>query len=324
MKEFLWTPNAHVYLDQVYKRRKLSKRSGAAVLMRHISPMPIAATPSGIAEGVSPTAQAWTPDDYTGTVQRYAEVYEMSRQSYDLSPFDEAKEGAKQLRVKVDRVRERVRYNAAKAGTGVYYNASTVSARNQVNGTLSLGRLQRSILDLRGARAETFTEMDGGSDLEGTSPVEACFVAFCSTDLEPDIRLLPGFKTVSEMSGGSKIKGAFGVVQNVLFVTNADYIPFADAGAAYSALANLRSTASTAYDVYPILIVAQGALTGVDLAGESETRMGNASIDILDGKDKSDPTGERVMLSSSWYDLPMITGNAYLRRIEVGCTANPQ
>lgn len=323
MKEFLWTPNAHVYLDQVYQQQTIDRRSGAAVLFRRIVPMPIVATPSGVAEGVSPASQSFSSEDYTGTVTRYAEIYEVSRYNYDLSPFDEAGEGAKQLRIKVDRTRERIRYNAAKAGTGVLYNSSSISTRATVNGVITLGRIQRAVAELRANRAETFTEIDHGSTKVGSTPVEACYLAFCSTDLEPDLRNIPGF-TVTANTTGAKFKGEFGVVQNVRFITNADYAPFigADHGAAIGS-SGFRSTDGVYNDVYPIIIAAKGSLSGVMLRGSSSTGMGNGKVSINDKPDKADPTNERVLMSADWYDLCLVTGNSYLRRIEVACTANP-
>lgn len=323
MKEFLWTPSAHEFLSQFFQEQPFDRHNGNAALFRRMVPMPIAATPTGIAEGVAPTAQAWTPEDYTGTLALYPEVYEMTRQSYDLSPFNEAKEGAKQLRIKVARTRERLRYNAAKAGTGVLYNSSTISTRATVNGVISAGRLQRAIAEIRGNRGDTYTEIDHGSTKVGSTPVEACYVAFCSTDLEPDLRNLPGF-TVTANTTGAKFKGEFGVFQNVRFITNADYIPFtgADHGAAIGS-SGFRSTDAVYNDVYPIIIAARGSLSAIKLRGTSDTGMGNGNVNILDKPDKSDPNNLRVLLTADFYDLCLVTGNSYLRRIEVACTANP-
>jgi N4-gp56 family major capsid protein len=321
MKEFLWTPNAHVYLDQVFQQQTIDRRSGAAVLFRRIVPMPIVATPSGVAEGVSPASQSFTSEDYTGTVTRYAEIYEVSRYNYDLSPFDEAGEGAKQLRIKVDRTRERIRYNAARAGSGVLYNSSSISSQATVNGVITLGRIQRAIAELRANRAEPYTEVDHGSTKVGSTPVEPCYLAFCSTDLEPDLRNVPGF-TVTANTSGAKFKGEFGVVQNLRFITNADYVPVPDIGVAIGST-GFRSTTGTLIDVYPIIIAAKGSLSGVMLRGSSSTGMGNGKVSINDKPDKADPTNERVLMSADWYDLCLVTGNSYLRRIEVACTANP-
>lgn len=321
MKEFLWTPNAHVFLDQVFQQQTIDRRSGAAVLFRRIVPMPIATTPSGVAEGVSPASQSFTSEDYTGTVTRYAEIYEVSRYNYDLSPFDEAGEGAKQLRIKVDRTRERIRYNAAKAGSGVLYNSSTISTRATVAGVITLGRIQRAIAELRSNRAEPYTEVDHGSTKVGSTPVEPCYLAFCSTDLEPDLRNIAGF-TVTANTSGAKFKGEFGVVQNLRFITNADYVPVPDIGVAIGST-GFRSTTGVLIDVYPIVIAAKGSLSGVMLRGSSSTGMGNGKVSINDKADKADPTNERVLMSADWYDLCLVTGNSYLRRIEVACTANP-
>jgi len=321
MKDFLWTPPANTYLAPVFDERTINKNTGNSVQFRRMVPMPVVTTPTGVVEGASPASQAFTTEDYTGTLVRYADVYETTRVNADLSPFNEVKEGTKQLRIKVDRTRERIRYNAAKAGTGVLYNSSTISTRATVNGVITAGRLQRAIAEIRGNRGDTFTEIDHGSTKVGSTPVEACYVAFCSTDLEPDLRNLPGF-TVTANTTGAKFKGEFGVFQNVRFITNADYVPFTDIGAAIGS-SGFRSTSAVLNDVYPIIIVARGSLSAVKLRGTSSTGMGNGNVNILDKADKSDPNNLRVLLTADWYDLCLVTGNSYLRRIEVACTANP-
>lgn len=323
LKDFLWTPAAHVYLDQFVQQQEIDKNTGQSVQLRRIVPMPIDSTPSGVVEGVSPASQAFTSEDYTGSLTRYAEVYEISRINYDLSPFNETREGTKQLRVKVDRIRERVRYNAAKAGTGVLYNSSSISTRATVNGVITLGRLQKAIKELRANRADPWTEVDHGSDKVGSTPVEPCYIALCSTDLEPDLRNIPGF-TVTANTSGAKFKGEFGVVQNLRFITNADYVAFtgADHGAAIGS-SGFISTDGVYNDVYPIIILAKGSLAGVKLRGARATGMGNGNVRVLDQPDKSDPTGERVLLAAEWYDLCLDVGDPYMRRVEVAATANP-
>lgn len=321
-KEFLTTPEAHVFLDQAYTRKKVDRRMGKGVNFRRMFNFPIDDSPTGVVEGVSPASQNISTEDYQGSLTRYAEVYELSRENYDLSPYDEVTEGAKQLRIKVDRIRERIRYNAAKAGSGVLYNSSTISSRATVNGLISLGRLQRAIADIKSGRWNPFTGIDTGSTKVGTTPLEASYLAFCSSDLEPDLRNIPGFTVTAFVGSGAKYKGEFGAVQNIRFITNADYTPFADAGAAIGS-GNFRSTSGTSGDVYPIIIVAKDALHCVDLAGAGMAGYGNGKVNILDKADKSDPTNERIVLSADWYDLCMVTANAALRRIEVLCTANP-
>lgn len=321
-KEFLNTPGAHVYLDQAYTKKSVDRRNGAGVNFRRMISLPIDDSPTGVTEGVSPASQSFATEDFQGTLTRYAEIHEISRQNYDLSPYNEATEGAKQLRIKVDRMRERIRYNAAKAGTGVLYNSSAISSRATVNGLITLGRIQRAIADIRAGRWNQFSGADMGSTKVGTTPVEASYLAFCSTDLEPDLRNLPGFTVTANLSGGAKYKGEFGAVQNVRFITNADYVAFADGGAAIGS-GNFKSTTGTSGDVYPIIICAESALHCVDLAGSGMAGYGNGKVTILDKPDKSDPSGERVVMSADWYDLCMVTSNGALRRIEVLCTANP-
>lgn len=148
---------------------------------------------------------------------------------------------------------------------------------------------------------------------------------FCHTDAEPDLRALPGFKTVSEYPSGKGMKYEFGAVQNVRIFTTPDFVPFANAGASSTTLISTGTSGTTAgaADVYPFILVAKHALTSVNLQGAGNKGFGNAKANILKDADKSDPTNERIYIAFDWYDLCLITAQEWIVRIECGVTRNP-
>lgn len=325
LKEVLDRSPAHVCMDIAADKRSISRKSGAAVnLRRWVNPAIDSTALSP--EGSNPAARALVPQDYTGTLSRYAVLYAVSRYDHDLSPWDAVK-GASGVLADHDipGMRERIRYNAAKAITSVFYNSSAITVRTDVNGTLTLGRQQAAVRQIRGYKGEYFKGNEAGQARDGTAPVENALYAFCSSDLEPDIRLMPGFKTCAEYPSGRGMPHEFGAVQNVRYFTSPDFVPYANGGAASTTMISTGVSGSSSgnADVYPVIILAKHVLTSIALGGSGREGFGNASVHVLDGRDSADPTGERVYVEADWYDLCVVTSNEWGAVIEVAATRNP-
>jgi len=326
LKEVLDRAPAFIALDQACDERKIMAQTGNGVNLRRWTNPTVETTAGAVAsEGVNPASRALTYTDYTGTMGRYVEIFEVSRYNQDLHPYDAVKGSVDTGIDLVKSDQERVRWNAAIAGTNVIYNSAAISSRGTVNGTITLGRIQVAVRSIRANKGEQFSAAEGGQNKVGTSPVEAAYYAFCHTDLEPDIRALPGFKTVAEYPSGKGMNYEFGAVLNVRFFTSPEFVPFTNSGASSSTLVatGTSGTSAGSADVYPIVIVAKHALTSVRLTGAGKNGVGNVKPTILDQADKSDPSNERVYISFAWYDLCMRTAEEWMYRIEVGATRNP-
>lgn len=325
VKQVLDRAGPQICLNGATDKISIAPKSGRSInLRRWVNPV-VNLSGSVVTEGVNPNSRQIQSQDYTGTMSRYAELFEVSRIDYDLHPYDAVKGSADAGSDLVKRDQERVRFNAAIGGTSAFYNSAAITSRATVNGAVTLGRLQSAVRAIRGAYGEMFTTAEGGQNKTGTSPVESALYAYCSTDLEADLRNLPGFKTIAEYPSGKGMPFEFGACQNVRFFTTPDFVPFANAGAASTTLLSTGTAgiASGACDVYPIILTAKHALTSVNLAGAGAKGFGNAKANILDGADKSDPTNERIYIAFDWYDLCLITAQEWIARIEVGCTRNP-
>lgn len=318
-KDMLDRAEAFRRIDIAFDNIKIGKNTGASVIRSRWVNGAISVTPEP--EGQNPPTQALTVESYTGTMQRYSAAYATSRYNDDLNPLDWAKGQADVLMTQVESTRERLQYNAALSGTNVLYNSAAIATRQTVNGVITLGRLQKAVASIEAAKGKTFTSEGGGSTKVGTSPVEAGFYCFVHTDAHPDIRNLPGFTKKAEMSPGNYPIGTFGCVDNVVFVTSPEFVPFLGAATSVSNSA-LRSTGGFP-DVYPFILCAKGALSGVSLAGSGKAGYGNVEVAVLDKADKSDITNSRIVVSAAWYDLPMLVSYDWLVRIECAVTANP-
>lgn len=305
--------------------RSMSRNSGNIVNLRRWTNPAVDTTTNNT--GLSKASRALTHYDYTGTMGRFTESFDVARYEYDLSQYNPVRGATDVLGdYLIPETREMVRYGAAKTITTILYNSVAVGGRGSVNGVLGLGQIQKAVRGIENYRGMKFRGAEAGKAADGTSPVEAAYFAFGHTDLAVDIRNIPGFKPVSEYPSG---KGAspyeFGAIQNVRIFLSPAFVPYANAGAASTTLIStgVTGTSSGSADVYPFIILAQGALTGVKLEGSGKEGFGNAKINILDKPDKSDVNNDRVVVAADWYDLCVVTSNEWGCVIEVGATRNP-
>lgn len=138
------------------------RQMGRSVNLRRWVNPAVNVTSSTVTEGVNPNARQLQSQDYTGTLVRYAELFEVSRFDFDTHPYNAVK-GASDVGVDlVKRDQERVRFNAAVGGTNVYYNSAAISSRATVNGVITLGRIQAAVRSIKGSFGEMFTPAEGG------------------------------------------------------------------------------------------------------------------------------------------------------------------
>lgn len=322
-KKVLERAGPHICLDLAADTKPVPKNSGNAVNFRRWVNPTVSTTP--VSEGVNPTSRALAHSDYNATINRFAEVFEESRVNYDLDVWDSVAGASDVLGDLIQRTREQVRYNVAKAGSGVLYNSSAITQRTDVNGAITVGRIDVAVRALEANKAMTFTQMQRASTAVSTAGVEPAYFAFGHTDLMPDLRRLSGFRTVAEMSNipsearNPLLRGALG---SVLFFLSPELGPFLAGGAAVSST-GMKSVGGTNIDVYPLIICGQHALGSIALRGSGVAGRGAVKINILDQPDKSDPSNERVYISAAWYDQAIRLSEEWMQRIEVGVTANP-
>lgn len=317
LKEVLERAHAFQRVGYVFDKVKMGARTGAsAILVRFINGA-ISTTPE--AEGQNVVTRAPQTETFTATIRRYAVALATSTFNADLDPVDWVKNMAGLVVDEVKMVKERLRWNAVCSGTNRIFNSTSVTQRTEVNGPITLGRLQKAISDVEGTKGQTFTSESTGSNRVGTAPQEAGFVVLVSTYAHPDIRNLPGFKTKSEMTGSGYPEGTFGAVDNAIFVTSPEFVPILGAGAATT---TMRATSGLT-DVFPFVVCARHAFTEIDINGVERDGFGNAKVNVLDKADKSDYTNARIVVSASWYDEAIPTSDDWSVRIECGVTANP-
>ncbi len=268
------------------------------------------------AEGVTPSADTLTTVDVTVALNQYTVLYAVSDKTFDLYEDDVPAEMKKQTGERVGLIREMVRFGVLKAATNIFYGG-TGTTQATVNGKLSLNMLRKVSRSLQANHAKRITSVLAASPNFATTPVEASYLVFCHSDIEADIRDIPGFKHVSEYGQRKPInENEIGSVENFRFLTSPELVPIINAATSVTASTyGLASTGSTYPDVYHVIVA------GEDAWGQLSLR-GAASLDptwLPPGtKDKNDPLGQRGYVGAKFYFNCTLLNNGWMAVAQVG------
>lgn len=323
LKTFLDTVAPWVAFDPYINMVKAPENEGETFLLSR--PVIPDADINPSIEGVNKTPRQLVLEQSQCTAQEFEEAFMFTSRQMELGEF------GKQIIAKTREVltgliaknRERYRWSVYRANDNVYYNSPSVSARNQVNGPITRGRIDKALAFLHNNEATYVTAAASGAMQEGTVPMPEAYVGFGHTDLLPDFQDLSGWKEIVEV-GGLKVGSihARGMLHRLLVVLTPHFVQFADSGAAVGST-GMKSTSGTSIDVYPFLITGKLGLSDLSFGKMS----GDAAVKINvlrpDQIDKSDYSGKRGYISARYYQAPVVTRQAEVLRIEVGCTANP-
>jgi N4-gp56 family major capsid protein len=266
-------------------------------------------------EGVTPDADTLTPQDITVQLNQYSCLYMYTDKTADLYEDNIPDPMKKQTGQRMGLVREKIRYGALKGGTNKYYAGGTTRAT--VDEKISLGLLRNVTRGLENNRADQITQILAPSPNYNTSAVEAGFLVFCHTDVENDIREIPGFVECANY-GSRKVahERELGAVDRYRFICSPELSSIADSGAAIGAT-GLMSTTGANIDVYPTIVVADDAWGDVALRGMSA--FGVTHIPHTQ-KDKNDPHGQRGYIGSIFWSAAFIQNDGWMAVLEVGVT----
>ena len=258
-------------------------------------------------EGTTPTADVLAASDITVTLTQYAVLYSVSDKTVDLYEDDVPAEMKKQTGERIGLVREMVRYGALKACTNLFYAGGTSIAT--VDETLTVNFLRKIARTLLANHAKQITSILAPSPNYATAPVEAGYLVFCHTDLEPAIRDLAGFKHVSEYGSRKPVhEMEIGSVERFRFIASPELAANINAGALVGAT-GLFSTGGTNIDAYPVIVVGEDAWGQVALRGMD-------SIDVTylppGQKDKNDPLGQRGYIGAKTYMAASVLNNGWM------------
>lgn len=274
-----------------------------------------------LSEGETPVADTVTAQDITATLVEYGFVYRWTNRVEDLYEDDVPAEIRTMAGERMGLLLEMVRWGQLKAGTNVF-RAGNVSARSSIIALISANMLRNIARSLQLNQGSKISAILSASPNIGTQPVEAAYVVVCSTDMEADIRSqLTTFLHVSEYGQRTVLhENELGSWENFRFITSPHLVAYLLAGgtgaAANTRLANgvPNSAGSEAADVYPFIVLSQGAFGDVALRGKNAMKV-NARMASEVTKD--DILGQRGLIGCQTYftctrlnELQMAVGEA--------------
>lgn len=266
-----------------------------------------------ISEGVTPSPESITPQDITVVVQQYGCLYGFTDKTYDLYEDDIPAAMIEQIGERVTFVNEMIVWGALRACTNQYYGG-TGTSRATVNGALTLGMVRKIARNLQANHGKPVNSVLSASGNYGTDAVAEGYTVYCHTDMEPDIRDLPGFVPAEKYASGKPMPNEIGKCERFRFITSPDLPSIQDAGAAVGST-GLQSTSGSNIDVYQFIVTAKDAWSQIAVRGKE-------SLDptyLPPGqKSKSDPLGQRGYAGTIWWKAVMLENQGWLAVGNVG------
>lgn len=312
ISQFLKHAEHAIVFNKLGQIERVPKNKGQTIKWRRWVPFDPITT--ALTEGVTPSSQKLAVVDVTATLGQYGGWSEITDVIQDTHE-DPILQGMTQIHgQQASESFETLTYLTLRAGTNVVY--ANGSARNAVNTKISLGKIRSAVRTLNKNKCRKKTTILAPSVNYKTQAIEAAYVAVCHTDLEPDIRDLPGFVPVSQYGSRQTIcPQEFGSVENVRFITTTIATPFADAGGLDGDA--VLSTSGTNADVYPVLIFGEDAYGTVALKGKDA-----AEILVRNpGKpENGNELGQRGSVGWKGWHVAARLNEAWMVRLEVAAT----
>jgi N4-gp56 family major capsid protein len=280
-------------------------------------PVPFQAVTVPLQEGITPAPTPFRYEDVTQVLAQYGMVVEVTDKVEDLHENNVIADAAEQAGENVGRTQEAICYGVLKAGTNVHYANGT--ARNQVNTPVSLTKLRAVVRGLESQKSRKMSRMLDGSKNFQTTPIEACWPVFGHTDLEHDIREIPGFVPCAKYGSQQKLHDyEIGAVEHFRFILSPDLGPIVSAGGTYNGSGtDMVSTNQINADIYPMIIPGRASYGHIPLRGKDAAK---PYIIRPNTPSKSDPLGQRGYIGFKFWYASIRLNELWLARLEVAAT----
>jgi N4-gp56 family major capsid protein len=298
-------------LEKLGLPRQMPKNKTETISFRR--PRVFTASTTPLVEGVTPNSTAFRYDDVQVALKQYGMVVEITDKIEDLAEDPVLNDATTQAGENIGRTMEALIYGVVRGGTNIAY--ANGAARSDVNTPISLAKQRAAIRALKAQKAMKITQVLSSSTNYATRAVEAAYVAVTHTDMEADIRNLPGFLPVAQYGQRSTISEyECGSVEDVRYILSSDLEPFADAGGAKG---TMLSTTGVNADVYPVMYFGKEAFGVVALRGQGAV---SPTIIPVGQKTKDDPLGQRGYVGWKTYHASLVLNQLWMLRLECAAT----
>ena len=303
-----------IVLADYGQSKPLPKNTAEQVKFRR--PKPYVVSTTQLTEGVTPTSHKTVYEDVPATMGQYGDVAEITDRVHDMSEDPVLKDMSMLSGEQAAETIEMVTWGVIKGGTNVVYANSADTARTDVDGPITLNAQRTCTKFLKSQRARKITSKMSSSVQYGTEAVDAAFLAFGHTDLEPDIRDLPGFTPTEKYGSMKALPYECGKVEDTRYILTPLLEPFLGGGAVIGAT-GMTAVDATNVDVYPVVLIGKESYGLVPLRGAGAIvptvlNPGTAS--------KSDVLGQRGYVGWKTWFVCVVLNQAWMVRLEVGST----
>ena len=215
----------------------------------------------------------------------------------------------------------------AGAGTIRFAGSATALAEVEVTHIVTYSDLMKLAIDLDNNRTPKHTKVISGSRMVDTKTISAARVMYVGSEMIPTLRAmvdlhgLPAFVPVQQYAdGGNVLNGEIGSVDAFRIVVVPEMMKYAGQGATDAT--GVAHTTGGDIDVFPMLVVGDGAFTTVGFQTDGKTvkfkithkKPGEATAD------RSDPYGETGFMSIKWYYGSLILRGERIAKILTAAT----
>lgn len=285
----------------------------------------VTATDYLLQEGVTPAARTITYTDVTATLQEYGILMKLTSKAESMYEDDIPGDMVELVGQHMGTLEEMIAYSVVRGGTNAVFSAGT--ARTDVNAVMALSKLRQCARNIESAHGKRVTKKLAAGPNFGTAAVAASYLVFIHTDLESDVRNLPGFTPVVEYGSGSPVhEREIGAVEQFRFITSPYFRPWLSAGTAPTTTtigsvltAGAANTgASDNIDVYPALVIAEDAWGSLALKG-----MGAVKPIYLPAKqvNHANPLGRFGYVGAQFVKTAVRLNEQWMIRYEVAASA---
>lgn len=296
------------------------KKQGRTRKWRRYLSLPTAVAP--IAEGITPQGQKLSYQDIVATLEQYGDLVWITDTVSENHEDPVLNEISKLLGEQAAEIVELIRYNRLKAGTNVFY-ANGVTSRTSVTSPATKSDFRKIFRLFKRNKAKPVTQIIKASSSVATEPVAPAYIALAHTDLNADLRALPGFVPVEKYSMSEKaMAGEIGKFEDFRIITTSLFTPWETSGASGTTYLSggVEVSSAAQADVYPIICMGQDAYGIVPMQGSSAVKPAVMNPGTVT---KDDPLGQRGFGSWKTDQACEILNQAWIARLEVTCTANP-
>jgi N4-gp56 family major capsid protein len=307
----------YMVLERFAQAKALPANKTMSMKFRRYEHLPLATTP--LVEGVSPSSLKLNFTDIIATLKQYGSVIEVTDVVADTHEDPIIQESVGLMGEQAAMTVETIRFNVLKAGTNVFY--ANGAARTAVNTPVSLAKQRAVTRALKAQNAVKITTVLKSTPAFNTESVLPSFIAVAHTNMESDIRSMPGFIDVKDYGQQTPYEAEIGAVEDCRYLLTqlAPYWLGSDvAGASYngSGVAMLSDDASHA-DIYPVIYLARDAFGTIALKGQYAITPSVVNPKPVAG----DILGQKGGIGWKTMQTAVILNDAWLARLECAVTA---